>query len=463
MNNYGKRGKKNRSTKQVKTIIDTEFNFEAGKKVARKFSQKGYAEKLVKSKEIFLSDYDKLSDMRDQLEQLIETLEKRYSWFNGDSILDGISLVLQNEFSEFDNILVGLDSFMESSFLTNNLAIELSNLQQQLFDINDQIIKYANSYATLFDNLNGTIDLLEEGSEALRKDNVIQQIGILDKDGFFREFFGDAKTLASLRRDRDLMKIQVGIYKNSKKKEVYEDRNGKIRNRRTFALKTRENLTEETFFESLQKLLNASEQNGNMASLIENPRLNTYYQKYVEQNLAGKLLTKKGEQLGAGRLNELFMLGRLTGDPQRFLESFIASGAKVNLDNLQWTYGGDQNFFIENNGKRLNFNMSQKMIIFDKNGELKGYGFNLSNLDTAINGAKLWEENVNGQPTIENKILETYGYQFEERFQAGGYDITQFNSDYQNAASMGQDELINYMVNLIGDIPDTTVWVTDDE
>jgi len=33
--------------------------------VARKFSEKGYAKKLIKAKEIFLKDYDKLSDMKD--------------------------------------------------------------------------------------------------------------------------------------------------------------------------------------------------------------------------------------------------------------------------------------------------------------------------------------------------------------------------------------------------------------
>ena len=462
MNDYSKRGKKHRSSTKVKSIIDTEFDFQAGRKVARKFNEKGYAKKLIKAKEIFLSDYDKLSDMKNSLEQLIKQLERNYSWFNGNSILDGISLVLNNEFSEFDNILVGLDSLTEASFVTNELAIELSNLRQQLFDINDQIIKYANSYSMLFDNLNGAIDLLEEGSQALRKDNLIQQLGILDKDGFYREFFADSKTLEMLRRDRDLMKIQVGIYKNSKKEEVFENRGGIQRNKRTFALKTRESLTEETFFTGLQKLINSSVQSGNMAKLIEDPQLNKYYQKYMEQNLAGNLLTKKGEKLGSGRLNELFMLGRLSGDPQRFLENFIATKSRVNLDNLQWTYGGDQNFFIENNGKKINFNMSQKMIMFTQEGKLQGYGFNISNIDTAINGSQLWEENVNGQSTIENKLLETYGYQFEQRFEAGLYDTSQFNQGYQNSATMGQDELINYMVSMIADIPETTVWVTDE-
>ena len=458
---YSKRGKKNRKVQDVKQIIDVEFNFTAGNKVARKFSEKGYAKKLIKAKEIFLKDYDKLSDMKDQIETLIKDLEMKYSWFNGDSILDSLQLVLNNEFSEFDNILVGLDSLTQNDLISNNLAIELSNLKSQLFAINDQIIKYSNSYEVLFNNLNNTIDLLEEGSQALRQDNLIQQIGILDKDGFYREFFADAKTMESLRRDRELMKIQVGIYKKNQKTQ-YEERNGKIRAKQTFALKIREIINEDTFFESLQKVIFAGSQNGNIAQLIENPSLNNQFQNYLAKNMAGQLLTKKGEKLGLGRLNELFMLGRLSGDPQRFLDNFIASGARVNLDNLQWTYGGDQNFFIENNNKRINFNMSQKMVSFNKNGEMTGYGFNISSLDTAINGAQIWEENVNGEPTIQNKILENYGYQFEERFQAGGYDIAQYNSDYVNATDMAQNELIGYMVSMISDIPDTTVWLSDE-
>lgn len=458
---YSKRGKKNREVQDVKQIIDVEFNFKAGNKVARKFNEKGYAKKLIKAKEIFLKDYDKLSDMKDQIETLIKNLEMKYSWFNGDSILDSLQLVLNNEFSEFDNILVGLDSLTQNNFISNDLAIELSNLKSQLFTINDQIIKYSNSYEMLFNNLNNTIDLLEEGSQALRRDNLIQQIGILDKDGFYREFFADAKTMEQLRRDRELMKIQVGIYKKNQKIQ-YEERNDKIRTKQTFALKIRETVNEDTFFESLQKVIFAGSQNGNIAQLIENPSLNSQFQNYLAKNMAGQLLTKKGEKLGLGRLNELFMLGRLSGDPQRFLDNFIASGARVNLDNLQWTYGGDQNFFIENNNKRINFNMSQKMASFNKNGEMVGYGFNISSLDTAINGAQMWEENVNGEPTIQNKILENYGYQFEERFQAGGYDIAQYNSDYVNATDMAQNELISYMVSMISDIPYTTAWTSDE-
>ena len=458
---YSKRGKKNRGVQDVKQIIDVEFDFKAGNKVARKFNEKGYAKKLIKAKEIFLQDYDKLSDMKDQIETLIKNLEMRYSWFNGDSILDSLQLVLNNEFSEFDNILVGLDSLTQNNLISNNLAIELSNLKSQLFAINDQIIKYSNSYELLFNNLNNTIDLLEEGSQALRRDNLIQQIGILDKDGFYREFFADAKTMEQLRRDRELMKIQVGVYKKNQKTQ-YEERNGKIRTKQTFALKIRETINEDTFFESLQKVIFAGSQNGNIAQLIENPSLNNQFQNYLAKNMAGQLLTKKGEKLGLGRLNELFMLGRLSGDPQRFLDNFIASGARVNLDNLQWTYGGDQNFFIENNNKRINFNMSQKMISFNKDGKMAGYGFNMSSLDTAINGAQVWEENVNGEPTIQNKILENYGYQFEERFQAGGYDIAQYNSDYVNATDMAQNELIGYMVSMISDVPGTTVWTSDE-
>lgn len=459
---YTKRGKKSRKVTDVKQIIDIEFDFKAGNKVARKFNEKGYAKKLIKAKEIFLKDYDKLSDMKDQIESLIKTLEMKYSWFNGDSILDSIQLVLNNEFSEFDNILVGLDSLTENGFVSNNLAIELSNLKAQLSAINDQMIKYANSYELLFNNLNDTIDLLEEGSQALRKDNLIQQIGILDKDGFYKEFFADAKTMEQLRRDREFMKIQVGIYKKDKQIK-YETRNGQTRARQTFALKVRETINEDTFFESLQKVISAGTQNGNIAFLADNPQLNNQFQNYLAKNMAGQLLTKKGEKLGLGRLNELFMLGRLSGDPQRFLDNFIASGARVNLDNLKWIYGGDQNFFIENNNQRINFNMSQKMISFDEKGQLVGYGFNISSLNTAIEGAQMWEENVNGEPTIQNKILEKYGYQFEERFQAGNYDITQYNSDYINATDMAQNELIGYMVSMISDIPYTTVWTSEEE
>lgn len=179
-----------------------------------------------------------------------------------------------------------------------------------------------------------------------------------------------------------------------------------------------------------------------VARLLEGEDINTYWQNfYSNATQIGNAITEKNN-IRIGRINEFAMKGRLTYST---LDDLLSQGEQIDLDNLNMLYGDDQNFIYKNQ----KVGMSQKSIVFNKNGIIEGYGFSFSSIDNIIKGTNMWADNAYDinkfqqhldNQVLSNTLLDRMSYNAPEFINYGD-----FEQQYIDEESQVSNEIYNFI------------------
>lgn len=404
---------------QIQRKLETRFSFINSLRESNKYSK----EKVL--------DYD-IQEIKD----ILADLQKTYNQY---LVVYEMLQRMQENFSEQSNILKEISSVLQNnisgSTAVTNLASLLVNDQNNLSLALNMYEKYYNNF---FESFNKSIDILEKVGSSLRGETNLFHIGMLDENGFLKEFSLDDMSMGKFRRDQSIFKLSLSD-------------NNQIR------MTSKANLERTNIIDSLQQALGGQGIKtfsrygvGEIQSSLSTQQIWSDYQR-------GNLFSRRkndtfGSALKMGRRYEAFEEGMAS------IEGPIAHLKKLQdkgyvLDTLPWVAGQDNSKFDQIT--ETQYAIQNKFFNFNDNGNTGNSRIGISSLTTIfdtldlltkpdmvmdryihyneqtlynMNEEQLFTElyNWQGQGQFDNPFLSTYDQAIDQFGQELAQDFSGF-------------------------------------
>lgn len=366
----------------------------------------------------------------DDAQKNLENAYKRLFELTNNGSIDLEDSILQQI---IDNSLKNKDNNGENLMLELFTQEKDFNLQQQ--EIIKALQEYQDSYNVLFEVYNNCMDTIETISTGLREEQVYHSIGILTSQGNFRQFLFNDQTWSQIRRDRDFMKLRFDIGEN-----------GKLSG---FNLGTKtEGLKDNSIIDILSKYQGFTSEQNKEQNLLLN------YWRDKESGRA--LVDSSGRSFGLGRFYENFVSRFTSGKAMTARAINRITRSNLDLDNLDWWKGGDQNFLVKLfNSQSQSINLSQKSLDFFHNGNSMGRGFQVTSYDTLKNVMFDLSTNINKYQSniIENwQTGSAYQQAIDLTMMNNPFSMPEMSSTMRTASNNLFSEFSNYLLGLGGNV-----------